>query len=71
MAAVAFVNGRILIHKYLPASSGFMAGNDFDMFGQGCLGIGNHGRRKKCHGYGDSRNRLPGRYGKEAFHPEL
>ena len=50
MAAVAFVNGRILIHKYLPASSGFMAGNDFDMFGQGCLGIGNHGRRKKCMG---------------------
>lgn len=47
MAAVAFVNGRILIHKYLAAFSGFMAGNDFDMFGQGCLGIGNHGGRKK------------------------
>lgn len=50
MAAVAFVNGRILIHKCLPVSSGFMAGNDFDMFDQGCLGIGNHGRRKKCMG---------------------
>lgn len=50
MMTAAFINGRIPIHKRVPAFSGFVADNDFSLFGQGNLGIGNHGGKKKCMG---------------------
>lgn len=50
MAAAAFVNRRIVLHKLLTPFSVFIRGNDPDMFCHGYLGIGNHGRREECVG---------------------
>jgi hypothetical protein len=37
IAAVTFINGRITIHKRIPAFAGFVAGDDFRLFRQGNL----------------------------------
>lgn len=50
VAAVAFINVRVVVHNAVPPVPVFIRGNDINVFFGGYLGIRNYGRREKCVG---------------------